>query len=129
MMDKRSETNLVGVRAALVNVVRRAHEIVEDDHEGLSFIVIEGLRTIERQAMLVKTGASKTMNSYHLDGRAVDLMAVVYGEARWDWALYPKLANAMKQAAKELGVVITWGGDWPKFKDGCHFQLEEGAQA
>ena len=30
----------------------------------------------------------------------------------------------MKQAAKELGVNIVWGGDWKSFKDGPHFQIE-----
>jgi hypothetical protein len=30
----------------------------------------------------------------------------------------------MMQAAKELGVKITWGGDW-KFVDKPHFQIEK----
>lgn len=37
--------------------------------------------------------------------------------------LYAKLAKAMKQAAKELGVPLEWGSDWKSFKDGPHFQL------
>jgi peptidoglycan L-alanyl-D-glutamate endopeptidase CwlK len=30
----------------------------------------------------------------------------------------------MKQAAKELNVAIIWGGDWRRFKDGPHFELD-----
>jgi peptidoglycan L-alanyl-D-glutamate endopeptidase CwlK len=29
----------------------------------------------------------------------------------------------MKDAAKDLKVPITWGGDWTMFKDGPHFEL------
>ena len=117
-LNVRSEKNLVGVDENLVKIVRRAAELTTVD-----FIVTEGLRTKERQEQLVKAGASQTMNSKHLVGKAVDLAAVVNGEVRWDWPLYSKLADAMKQAAKELGVSLTWGGDWKSFKDGPHFEL------
>lgn len=127
-LDKRSERNLVGVKPALVSVVRRAAEIVDDGNSGLGFIVTEGLRSPVRQAELVKAGASRTMNSRHLIGEAVDLAATVGGEVRWDWPLYPKLAAAMKAAARERGVVITWGGDWKTLVDGPHFQIEPGVQ-
>ena len=118
ILSVRSEMNLTGVKDPLVKVVRRAAEITD-----LDFIVTEGLRTKERQAELVKAGASQTMQSKHLTGDAVDLAAVVTGEVRWDWPLYAKLATVMKQAAKDVGVTIEWGGDWKSFKDGPHFQL------
>lgn len=117
MLNVRSEKNLVGVHPDLVKVVRKAAELSE-----VEFIVTEGLRTLERQKELVAKGASQTLNSRHLTGHAVDLAAVVGTEVRWDWPLYDKLAVAMKQAAKELGIDIEWGGDW-KFRDGPHFQL------
>lgn len=118
ILNVRSEKNLTGVHEDLVKVVRLAATKTEVD-----FIVTEGLRTKERQAQLVKAGASKTMNSKHLTGDAVDLAAVVGGEVRWDWPLYHKLAKAMKDAAKELGIQLQWGGDWRTFKDGPHFEL------
>lgn len=117
-LSKISERNLVGVHPDLVNVVRRAIQITEVD-----FRVIEGVRTIEKQYQLLMKGASKTLNSRHLNGHAVDLAAMVGSEVRWDWPLYHKIAAAMKQAAKELNVPIEWGGDWRSFKDGPHFQL------
>ena len=48
-------------------------------------------------------------------------------DIRWDWPLYYKIADAVKQAAKELNVPIEWGGDWKTFKDGPHFQLPWGS--
>lgn len=124
-LSARSEKNLVGVHPALVSVVRRAAEIIAARDDGLGFIVTEGLRTEARQAQLMKAGATRTMKSYHLVGKAVDLAATVNGEVRWFMPLYRTLSEAMKKAAKEQGVQITWGGDWVTFKDGPHFQLEE----
>jgi peptidoglycan L-alanyl-D-glutamate endopeptidase CwlK len=118
-LSKRSIDRMQGVHPALVCVVVRAIELTEVD-----FAVIEGVRSRERQAKLVAKGASTTMNSRHLTGHAVDLAAWVDGEIRWDWPLYYKIADAMKDAAEELDVQLTWGGDWRKFKDGPHFQLK-----
>jgi peptidoglycan L-alanyl-D-glutamate endopeptidase CwlK len=114
----RSEKNLVGVHSDLVRVMRRALEIAPVD-----FMVIEGLRTVERQKQLVAKGASQTMRSRHLTGHAVDIAPVVGGTIRWDWPLYDRLAVAVKQAAREVSVQIEWGGDWRTFKDGPHWQL------
>lgn len=118
-LSKRSRDRMTGIHPALAEVVERAIEITEVD-----FAVLEGLRTLHRQEELVAAGASTTMNSRHLTGHAVDLGAWVSGEIRWDWPLYHKIAAAMKQAAKELGVQIVWGGDWKTFKDGPHFELD-----
>ena len=114
--SQRSLDNLRGVHPDLVRVVNRAIELTPID-----FLITEGLRTKERQRQLVAAGASKTMNSRHITGHAVDFAAWV-GGVRWDWPLYAKIAAAFKQASKELGVPIEWGGDW-RFKDGPHVQL------
>lgn len=118
-LGPRSQSRLKGVHPDLVKVVERAIEITTVD-----FTVLEGLRTPERQKLLKESGASQTLNSRHITGHAVDLGAWVDDEARWDWPLYPKIAAAMKEAAKELNVPIIWGGDWRKLKDGPHFELD-----
>lgn len=118
VLSKKSLDRLTGVHPDLVRVVKRALEITTVD-----FAVLEGVRSKARQEQLVKAGASQTLNSRHLTGHAVDLGAYVSGSVRWDWPLYHKIADAMKQASAELGVPIEWGGDWQKFKDGPHFQL------
>lgn len=117
-LSERSKRRLVGVHPDLVKVVERAIQITDTD-----FTVLEGLRTKARQAQLVASGASQTMNSRHITGHAVDLGAYVAGQVRWDWPLYNKIAETMKKAATEVGVNIEWGGDWTSFKDGPHFQL------
>lgn len=118
-LSSKSLKRLEGVHPDLAKVVKRAIEITPID-----FVVIEGLRTKERQRYLVAKGASKTMNSYHLTGHAVDIAPLVDGQASWDWEYYRELAPAIKQAAKELDVDITWGGDWVHFKDGPHWQIK-----
>ena len=123
ILNDRSEKNLQGVHPDLVAIVHRAAELYDE-----TFIVTEGLRTIERQRQLVAKGASKTMNSRHIKaangfGHAVDLAVTLDGELRWDWPLYKRLADIVKQAAADVGVPIEWGGDWRTFKDGPHFQL------
>lgn len=122
-LNARSLRNLAGVHDDLVRVVHRAAKL-----SPVKFTVIEGLRTVERQRQLVASGASQTMNSRHITGHAVDLAPHdAQGRIVFDWPLYYRLAPAMKQAAAELGVSITWGGDWAGFKDGPHFELSRTA--
>ena len=120
MMDIRSEQALQGVHPDLVRVVRRAYTSIS---QPLSFIVTEGLRTRARQEQLYQQGATRTLNSRHLTGHAVDLAATINDKVRWDWPLYHRLADAMKDAALVEQVAIAWGGDWKTFKDGPHFEL------
>jgi peptidoglycan L-alanyl-D-glutamate endopeptidase CwlK len=116
---ERSKKNLTGVHPDLVKVATKALELSQID-----FTVTEGLRTKERQAQLMAAGASKTMNSRHITGHAIDIAPIIAGEVRWDWPPFQELAKAFKLAAKELGVPIVWGGDWVSFKDGPHFELD-----
>lgn len=142
-LDARSIKRLEGVHPDLVKVVNKAADITSQP-----FIVVEGLRDIERQKKLVASGASKTMRSRHLTGHAVDLVAFIDMDGsgdftkpdniRWDWPLTFKIAEAMRDAAKEVGVLVEWGGTWKllntatkldnsvlsrTFADGPHFQL------
>lgn len=118
VLGKRSLKRLEGVHPDLVKVVEKAITLTTVD-----FTVLEGVRTKDRQQELFQRGATKTMNSRHLTGHAVDLGAWVNGGVRWDWPLYYQIANAMKMAALEEGVDLEWGGDWKSFKDGPHYQL------
>lgn len=118
-LSKRSIDRLEGVHPALVGVVREAILRTPVD-----FMVTEGLRTSARQAALVRAGASRTLKSRHLTGHAVDVAALVGGQVRWDWPLYPRIAEAFKAAAREQGVALVWGGDWPRLRDGPHFELD-----
>lgn len=118
-LNVRSQERMKGVHPELVGVIERAAEIAPG-----TFIVTEGLRTPDRQYQLYVSGASKTLNSRHLTGHAVDLAALVDGRVRWDWPLYHKLAAVVKQAAYERNVPLIWGGDWTSFPDGPHYELD-----
>lgn len=106
-LSARSLNRMNGVDKSLVNVVKRAIEITEVD-----FGVIQGLRTVKEQEALFASGASQTMNSKHLTGRAVDCMAYIGLRGSWEMPLYFKIAEAFKRASKEQGTVIRWGGAW-----------------
>jgi peptidoglycan L-alanyl-D-glutamate endopeptidase CwlK len=118
ILGARSLARLEGVHPDLVRIVKKAAALSD-----LDFTVLEGLRSVERQKQLVSQGASKTMNSRHITGHAVDLAPMIAGEVRWDWPLYHKLAKIVKAAAADEKVPLQWGGDWRAFKDGPHWEL------
>lgn len=116
---KQSRAMLAGVHPDLVKVAELAITLSPVD-----FRITEGLRSLSRQKRLVETGASRTLNSRHLTGHAIDVVALIDGQVHWDWPLYAKIATAFKEAARRLGVPIVWGGDWRTLKDGPHFELD-----
>ena len=118
-LSARSRTRMKGVHPALVAVMEAAIR-----RSSVDFMITEGLRTPARQAALVRAGASRTLKSRHLTGHAVDVAALVEGKVRWDWPLYPRIAQAVKAAAAAQGTAIAWGGDWPTLRDGPHFELD-----
>ncbi len=118
-LSKRSLERLQGVHPDLVEIVKAAIKLSKVD-----FVITEGLRTKERQAQLVASGASQTLNSRHLTGHAIDLAPLIAGQVRWDWPPFYDIADAMKQVAKERNIALVWGGDWTSFKDGPHFELD-----
>lgn len=113
-LDLKSTRCLEGVHPDLVSVIERASEAVP-------FRVTEGLRTRERQKKLVAEGKSRTMNSRHLTGHAIDF---VDSKGSYDAAEMTKIADAIKQASSDLSVAIVWGGDWTTFRDTPHVELE-----
>lgn len=118
VLGARSLSRLEGVHPDLVRVIKKAAAMSD-----LDFTVLEGLRTLDRQKQLFAQKATKTMNSRHLTGHAVDLAPVIAGKVSWDWPLYHRLAKIVKAAAAAEKVPLTWGGDWRTFKDGPHWEL------
>lgn len=117
-LGKRSLSRLEGLHPDLVAVVKRAIEITEQD-----FSVLEGLRSVEQQRKNVARGVSKTMNSRHLTGHAVDIVPYPLPSGKWKRSWWNEIAPAMHQAADELNVELVsghrdWGWDSP------HFQLD-----
>ena len=131
-LNVRSEKNLVGVDEDLAKVVHK----VAESHD---ILVIEGLRTKERQADLYAQGRTKpgkiitwTLNSKHIDGKAVDVVMLKNGTIDWnDSKSFVELGQIMIDTAKQLGVKLRWGYDWDSDgilkekgeSDGPHFEL------
>lgn len=118
MLNDRSLQRLTGVHPDIALTIEAAAL-----DSPLEFQVSQGLRSVSEQRRLVAEGKSKTMNSRHLTGHAVDIFVVIDGKANWDFKNYRKVADHVKKVAKRLGKSIQWGGDWKSFKDGPHFQL------
>jgi len=117
-LSRASWEKLTGVHPELVAVAALALTMSPVD-----FKVTEGLRDLERQRKLMAEGKSRTLNSRHLTGHAIDIAAIDGAGVTWEWGNYEQIAEAMKRAADQLGIRIEWGGDWDTFKDGTHFQL------
>lgn len=108
-LGSQSERNLEGVAPALVMCVRRAITLSTVD-----FAVFEGLRTEAEQVENVANGVSRTMHSYHLTGRAVDLVPYLGKKLKWQLPLCAQVAISMREAAAHFGVTLTWGAVWDR---------------
>ena len=127
-LSTRSIRRLEGVHPKLVAVVWRAIEVTTVD-----FSVVEGVRTIAAQKRYFQLGKSKTMRSRHIPSSnacdmacAVDLAPWINGTISWEPEAFTPVADAMKASAYQLGIPLTWGGDWAKFVDCPHFELPWG---
>ncbi len=100
---KRSKERLRGVDAKLQNVL---NEVVK----YFDIVIIEGLRSQERQNELVAQGKSKTKFGKHVEGKAVDIAPYpIDWKARDD---FHYLGGFMLATAASMGIKIRWGGDW-----------------
>jgi peptidoglycan L-alanyl-D-glutamate endopeptidase CwlK len=120
-LNARSLRALKGVHPDLVSVVMRAHEMAVA--KGHDFIITEGLRTLARQKVLVAQGASRTLNSRHLTGHAVDFAPLIQGRLTWKTPAFIPVIAYFMAASKELKVPIESGANWTSFKDYPHIQL------
>lgn len=118
-LSQRSLDRMAGIHPDLTRVVLRAIELTTVD-----FAITQGLRTIEQQRQYVADGKSRTMNSRHLTGHAVDVVAYRDGKVSWTASDYNPIAKAFKAAAEKLDIPIVWGGDWKSFLDCPHFELD-----
>jgi peptidoglycan L-alanyl-D-glutamate endopeptidase CwlK len=103
----RSLQNLSGIHHDLRRVADRALQLTTQD-----MTVIEGIRSIERQRQLLAQGHTRTLNSRHITGHAID---VVPWPVDWDdWDKFDALGTAFARAARELDIPVVWGAAWHK---------------
>ena len=108
-LSERSLSRLEGVDERIVAVAKYAIGITKVDF-GIPHL--GGLRTMDQQRELFEKGASQTMKSKHLEGIAIDTVAYVGPRVSWEINLYDDIADAMKEAAKDVGVKLRWGAAW-----------------
>jgi peptidoglycan L-alanyl-D-glutamate endopeptidase CwlK len=68
VLTERDVTRMHGLHPDLYRVV-----LAMGEYCPTPFMVMEGVRSVAQQADYVAAGSSKTMNSRHLTGHAVDL--------------------------------------------------------
>jgi len=99
-------------------VAARAYEFINALREaGVPAWISSSRRTQAEQDALYRSGASKTRNSYHLEGRAFDIDILGYGRdqlPRWWW-------DAVGAYGESLG--FRWGGRFTSFYDAGHFEI------
>ena len=133
--SKRSRDNL---STASTNLQKLFNEVIKE----IDCTVICGHRSPEEQFELYKKGRvnkdfkwtvvdkskvvtnidgrAKKSNHNYLPSKAVD---VVPYPLDWnDINAFKKLGEVVKRKAKELGIKISWGGDWQSLKDYPHFE-------
>jgi peptidoglycan L-alanyl-D-glutamate endopeptidase CwlK len=131
-----------------INNLKKVHPLLEKtiydvmSLQIMDFVVVEGLRTLDRQRQLFATGQTKTLKSKHLlqaDGfsHAVDLYPfpvnikmIVKGDPR-EMFRSGVLAGLVLSVAKRNGIIVTNGADWDmdgetsdtSFFDAPHFEI------
>ncbi|MBF1195409.1 MAG: M15 family peptidase, partial [Fusobacterium periodonticum] len=94
--SERSKSKLETVDIRLQNLMNVA--IKESPYD---FSITEGIRTMKRQIELVAQGKSKTLKSYHLKGKAVDIAVWIDGKITWDFKYYKEVADCIKRVARK----------------------------
>lgn len=124
-LDAKSLNRLNGVDKRLVDLAKQVAKITP-----ICFQITEGIRTKEKQEQLVKEGKSKTLNSKHLQGLAVDIMSCKEGYSQAKDIFI--LVGLFIAVAKQLNIKIKVGALWDynstkdnNFIDAYHIQVED----
>ena len=113
-----SERKLAGVNSRLANVIRTLSVVSPDP-----FIVTEGVRSRARQRVLYNQRKTKTLNSKHIIGRAVDIAPIVSGAVSWERKHFQPIIDCARRVAAEQGVALVFGYDWGW--DAPHIEMKE----
>ena len=122
---KSSKLNLRGVDEDIVEVLDQAIKYID-------LTIIEGVRSKERQQELYDQKKTKTLQSKHLEGKAVDVAPYHNGIDWEDRENFIYMGGIIMGIAYSLGIPLRWGGDWNKnndlsdnnFDDLVHFELD-----
>lgn len=121
-------------------VKKRTNQLIQQAaKKGITVVITDDFRSAKDQDQLYQKGRTVSGNivtnakggeSYHNYGLAVDFaLKTPSGKIIWDMQYDGNKNgkadwNEVVDLAKNLG--FTWGGDWPKFKDYPHLQMNFG---
>ena len=120
LFSNKSKSNLVGLHPEIGFMFTEAIKI-----STMDFMLFEGVRTMQRQRYLYATGASKTLDSYHLYGLAGDAVPTPASnnhKPTWEEEYFPPMVAAIKDVIKTHGLTVQWGFDLWEW-DMAHFQM------
>lgn len=98
---------------------------------GIPTLIVDTLRTPAEQAANLASGASKTLNSRHLTGHAIDVAPYevyqLHGPDKLQWNSSDPVWLKMGLIGESLGLV--WGGRWKDangkpWPDSGHFEMK-----
>ncbi len=119
----------------------RIQKVMNEAIKHYDFTVLYGYRTPEEQFELFKKGRTLTNGVWKVTGKTVTQLdgktkmsnhnsnpskAIDIAPYPIDWnniQRFLDMAKVIKEAAKTVGVEITYGGDW-KMKDYPHFEVK-----
>lgn len=115
---------------------KRLQKVFNEVIKHVDCTILEGVRTLDRQKELVRTGKSKTLKSKHLPGSDGKSRAVDVAPYPIDWNNKERFyifAGFVKGIAAQMGIKIRMGADWDgdfttrdqTFHDLPHFELDE----
>jgi len=133
-LSSRSKKNLKGIDKRLIKLVNRVLKKSEIDFGIPQY---GGFRTAQEQNNLFHKRPKVTQLdgfkriSYHQSGNAFDIFVYDEHGACWDcldkYIELSKMFKAEFQEMKDEGIfkeeTFTWGGDWTRFKDYPHYQI------
>lgn len=96
----------------IANLITWAYE------QGLELTFGEAYRTEEQQAIYVRKGLSRTMDSWHRKRLAVDMNLFIDGEYQTSSPPYEPLGRYWKA----MDPKNVWGGDFKGLGDANHFE-------
>ena len=127
MLDAHSETRLSQVYPVLADKIRKLYDMLLV--EGITIVVVQGLRTIDEQNALFAQGRStpgkivtnaRGGQSWHNYGCAVDC-AIQNLDRSIDWNASHPSWKRMEEVGVSLG--MTSGANWKRIVDAPHFQI------
>lgn len=120
----KSLQNLADVHPDLVRVAKRAIQ-----RTPIDFGISEGVRTKERQLLLLSQRKTTLAHSQHFIqpqtgyGHAIDIFAYVNDQAVWHRKYYGPIIQTFFTEATKLGVQLRFGHLWKDFSDSPHIEL------